>query len=66
MYQLFFRKNYLACLQNINKLETSRPNDFKVLHNKAVVDYFKSDLRKTELFQKNLGCICQQASYLIL
>lgn len=54
------KKNYLSCLQNINKLETNRPNDFKVLHNKVVVEYFKSDLRKTEQFQKNLTSVCNQ------
>ncbi|XP_076267943.1 CCR4-NOT transcription complex subunit 10 isoform X1 [Rhynchophorus ferrugineus] len=56
----FKKKNYSACFQIINKLETSRPNDFKVVHNKAVVEYFKSDLYKTEQFQKNLTNVCQQ------
>ncbi|XP_066142548.1 CCR4-NOT transcription complex subunit 10 [Euwallacea fornicatus] len=54
------KKNYSACLQNISKLEQTRPKDFKVLQNKAVVEYFKSDLRKTEQFKNSLNAICNQ------
>ncbi|KAJ8926091.1 hypothetical protein NQ315_009948 [Exocentrus adspersus] len=55
----FKKKNYAACLQYINKLE-GRANELKVLHNKAVVEYFKSGLKKTEQFQKSLTTICNQ------
>lgn len=57
----FFRKNYLGVLQYINKLDT-RNNDFKVAHNKALVEYYKSDLRKNDTFHKNLNSICTQVS----
>ena len=30
--------------------------------NKAVVDYYKSDLKKTETFRKQLADICTQVS----
>ncbi|KAL1512678.1 hypothetical protein ABEB36_002234 [Hypothenemus hampei] len=56
----FRRRNYTACLQTITKLENSRPKDFKVLHNKAIVEYYKSDLRKTDQFKNNLTSICNQ------
>ncbi|KAK5647472.1 hypothetical protein RI129_002364 [Pyrocoelia pectoralis] len=49
----FQKFNYAACLQSINKLE-SRTFDLKVAHNKLVAEYYKSDLRSTEAFQKNL------------
>ncbi|CAH1971240.1 unnamed protein product [Acanthoscelides obtectus] len=55
----FKKKNYAACLQCINKLE-NRSNDLRVAHNKAVAEFFKSDCKKTEQFQKNLTAICNQ------
>lgn len=54
-----YRGNFTQCLQNINKLE-GRTNDFKVAHNKALVEYYKSDLRKMEAFQKSLNTIFNQ------
>ncbi|CAG9764189.1 unnamed protein product [Ceutorhynchus assimilis] len=56
----FKKKNYSLCLQSINKLETVRPNDFKVVHNKAVAQYLESDLKKTDEFEKNLRDICNK------
>ncbi|XP_018903609.2 CCR4-NOT transcription complex subunit 10-B isoform X2 [Bemisia tabaci] len=50
----FNRNNFQASYQFFKQLEASRPNDFKVVHNKAVVEYFKSDLKKTDQFKKNL------------
>ncbi|CAH1100955.1 unnamed protein product [Psylliodes chrysocephalus] len=53
------KKKFSACLQLINKLE-DRNADLKVLQNKAIVEYCKSDFKKTEQFQKNLTHICNQ------
>lgn len=61
---LYFRASYANCLQNINKLE-NRTYDFKVAHNKAVVEYYKSEMKKTEQFQKSLNNIFNQVSFLI-
>ncbi|KAJ8932065.1 hypothetical protein NQ314_014965 [Rhamnusium bicolor] len=61
----FKKNNYVACLQNISKLD-SRTNDLKVIHNKAVVEYYKSDFKKTEQFQKNLTAVCNQVIYINL
>ncbi|EFA06148.2 CCR4-NOT transcription complex subunit 10 isoform X1 [Tribolium castaneum] len=55
----FKKNNYAGALQFINKLD-NRTNDFKVAHNKALVEYCKSDFRKNETFQKNLTSICNQ------
>lgn len=61
----FNKGNYTLCLQHLSKLEASRPTDIKVVHNRAVAEYYKSDLRKTDLFKKNLNSVCQQVSYKI-
>ncbi|XP_044263264.1 CCR4-NOT transcription complex subunit 10 [Tribolium madens] len=55
----FKKNNYAGALQFINKLD-NRINDFKVAHNKALVEYCKSDFKKSETFQKNLTSICNQ------
>ncbi|KAI4466623.1 ccr4-not transcription complex subunit 10 [Holotrichia oblita] len=55
----FNETSYANCLQNINKLE-NRTYDFKVAHNKAVVEYYKSDSKKTDQFQKTLNNIFNQ------
>ncbi|KAG5884107.1 hypothetical protein JTB14_024147 [Gonioctena quinquepunctata] len=55
----FKKKNYNACLQFLNKLE-NRNNDLKFVHNKAIIEYCKSDLKKTDQLQKSLTAICTQ------
>ncbi|XP_076671022.1 CCR4-NOT transcription complex subunit 10 [Andrena cerasifolii] len=50
------------CLSFLNKLETLRPKDLKVMHNKVVVECYKNDLKKTELLRKSLNAICGQMS----
>ncbi|KAL0112103.1 hypothetical protein PUN28_013377 [Cardiocondyla obscurior] len=58
-----FQKNsYASCLSYLSKLESLRPTDLKVTHNKVVVEYYKSDLKKTELTHKSLNAICGQIS----
>ncbi|XP_067004724.1 CCR4-NOT transcription complex subunit 10 [Anabrus simplex] len=57
----FNKGSYGSCLQYLGKLETARPQDTKVLHNKAVVEYYKSDLKKTDQFRKNMNMVCSQA-----
>ncbi|XP_046621243.1 CCR4-NOT transcription complex subunit 10-B [Neodiprion virginianus] len=58
----FQKSAYSGCLSNLNKLEALRPKDLKVMHNKVVTEYYKSDLKKTELFRKSLNAICGQIS----
>ncbi|KAJ9588355.1 hypothetical protein L9F63_018281 [Diploptera punctata] len=57
----FTRGSYGTCLQNLTKLEAARPQDTKVLHNKAIAEYYKSDLKKTDQFRKNMNIVCSQA-----
>lgn len=56
----FTQGNYAACLSNLTKLETTWTHDSKVAHNKAVAEYYKSDLKKTDLFRKNLNSLRSQ------
>ncbi|XP_076288997.1 CCR4-NOT transcription complex subunit 10 [Lasioglossum baleicum] len=58
----FQKGAYSSCLSYLNKLETLKPKDLKVMHNKVVVEYYKSDLKKTELLRKSLNAICGQIS----
>jgi len=58
----FQKGSYTSCLSYLNKLESLRPTDLKVTHNKVVVEYYKSDLKKTELTRKSLNAICGQIS----
>ena len=56
----FNRGSYGTCLQNLTKLEAARPQDTKVAHNKAIAEYYKSDLKKTDQFRKNMNLVCSQ------
>ncbi|XP_019883613.2 CCR4-NOT transcription complex subunit 10 isoform X3 [Camponotus floridanus] len=58
----FHKGSYVLCSSYLNKLENLRPMDLKVMHNKVVVEYYKSDLKKTELMRKSLIAICGQMS----
>jgi len=53
----FQKGSYTSCLSYLNKLESLRPTDLKVTHNKVVVEYYKSDLKKTELTRKSLNAM---------
>nr|XP_012153711.1 PREDICTED: CCR4-NOT transcription complex subunit 10 isoform X1 [Megachile rotundata] len=58
----FQKGSYASCLSYLNKLETLRPKDLKVMHNKVIVECYKNDLKKTELLRKSLNAICGQMS----
>lgn len=42
------------------KLEATWTHDSKVAHNKAVAEYYKSSLKKTDQFRKNLANLRSQ------
>lgn len=54
------RKNYKACLQHLERIEEARPNDPKVLLNKAIVEFYDSGLCTTDKFQKSFVDVCKQ------
>ncbi|XP_046143987.1 CCR4-NOT transcription complex subunit 10 isoform X1 [Osmia bicornis bicornis] len=58
----FQKGAYTSCLSYLNKLETLRPKDLKVMHNKVIVECYKNDLKKTEVLRKSLNAICGQMS----
>lgn len=60
-YQAFEKGNYDECLSTLEQLSSTRTNDLKVLHNKAVTEYYSSDFINTNDFQRTLIDICHQA-----
>ena len=53
--QEFEKNNYEGCLSILGKLANSgRSQDPKLMHNRAVVEYFKSKCTRTEEFRKSL------------
>lgn len=57
------KKNYKTCLEHLRRLEEARPNDPKVLHNKAVVEFYESGLCTADKFQKSIIDVCKQVIY---
>lgn len=57
------QKNYKACLEHLRKIEEARPNDSKVLLNKAIVEFYENDLCTTDKFQKSFVDVCKQVRY---
>ncbi|XP_035678985.1 CCR4-NOT transcription complex subunit 10-like [Branchiostoma floridae] len=53
---------YDAALNTISRLEETRQNDHKVLHNRAVVEFHKSNCTKTDEFRQRLQTVCSQLS----
>ncbi|GAB6030409.1 CCR4-NOT transcription complex subunit 10 [Chamberlinius hualienensis] len=58
--QDFNAGRYVECVQSLLKLSSNRPNDPKVLHNKAVVEYYLSDFKRTDEFKKILRNVADQ------
>lgn len=56
----FEKSNYSAAIQALSALETSRPQDPKVAHNKAIANCFKSGLTDVFQLRKSLTSIGRQ------
>jgi len=54
------QKNYKSCLEHLQRIEVSRPNDPKVLLNKAIVEFYESGLCTADKFQKSFVDVCKQ------
>jgi len=54
------QKNFKTCLEHLKRIEESRPNDPKVLLNKAIVEFYDDGLCTTDKFQKSLADVCKQ------
>lgn len=47
-------------MSNLTKLDATWTHDSKVAHNKAVAEFYKSNLKKTDQFRKNLNNLRSQ------
>lgn len=64
-HEEYSKCDYQSCAASLAKLEVLRPHDFKVTHNKIIMDYYKSnDAKKTEILKKSLNAICGQGGNL--
>lgn len=57
------QKNYKSCLQHLDRIEEARPNDPKVLLNKAIVQFYDNGLCTTDKFQKSFVDVCKQVRF---
>ncbi|XP_059611339.1 CCR4-NOT transcription complex subunit 10 [Phlebotomus argentipes] len=53
-FEEFVKRDYAGSLKNLNKLEASIGVSPKISHNKAVVEYYLSNLQKHDQFRKSL------------
>lgn len=51
----FFSKNFNECLQNLIKLEATFGCSTKLMQNKAVAEFYKSDFKRYEKFRQSLN-----------
>lgn len=56
----FCNKKYAACQQALSLLMVHKPGDFKVFHNKAVVDLYASGHKNIDVFSKMLSNLFTQ------
>ncbi|KAK3603937.1 hypothetical protein CHS0354_042949 [Potamilus streckersoni] len=60
-FQEFERKQFTASCNIMNKLMAQRPNDPRVVHNKAVADFCLSGFQSTDEFRQSLANVCRMA-----
>ena len=56
----FNKGNYANCAQILEKLTADKNGDLKLAHNKAVAEFYRGGLKKTEAFQKALKAIFEK------
>lgn len=55
VYFYIFRKNYNECMKYLSKYEnTVRSLNWKIIHNKSVIEFYKNDMKNYEQFEKVL------------
>ncbi|XP_015906148.1 CCR4-NOT transcription complex subunit 10 [Parasteatoda tepidariorum] len=60
-YQEFELEKFEQCASILKKLMSRRPQDSKVMHNLAVTEYYLSNCKKTEIFNKKMVEVCRLA-----
>lgn len=53
----FFSENYESCLENLSKIKSVKETEKKILHNKAVVQFYQSGFTNYNSFLKSLDDI---------
>ena len=51
---------YSACSSSLKKLESLRPHDPKLQHNKAVTEFYLSGCKATPQYQRAITSVCKQ------
>ena len=59
----FESARYDACLNSLSTLESLRPKDVKVMHNKAIAEFYKSGCEKTDDLLKALNNVKKKVCY---
>ncbi|XP_014663767.1 PREDICTED: CCR4-NOT transcription complex subunit 10-like isoform X2 [Priapulus caudatus] len=59
--QEFESRSYISCVNVLDDIITSRSNDPKVLHNRAVAEFYRSEFNKTDEFKQDLSLVCKKA-----
>ena len=65
-YQEFQSENHVQTLKLLEKLQTLRGVDLKVLHNKAVVEYFRSKMTQTDEFKTALRDLAAKVNFIFI
>lgn len=60
----FKNRNYSSCLATLGTLATGRSHDHKIMLNRAVAEYYKSGLTKTNEFRRTLNEIGSKVCFL--
>ncbi|XP_029640500.1 CCR4-NOT transcription complex subunit 10 [Octopus sinensis] len=58
-WQEFNKQQYDNCINILNKLLVNRSTDSKVIHNKAVAEFYQSKFTKVSEFKQSLATVCQ-------
>ncbi|XP_039271191.2 CCR4-NOT transcription complex subunit 10-like [Styela clava] len=54
-YDAFLRDKYDSCISGLKKIQKNHPGDCKLMHNRALAEYYKSGLTKTADLKKALS-----------
>lgn len=58
----FKKGSYTACLAYLNELAILRPRDVKVMYNRVIAEYYRTELKMTEPLAKTLNAMSNLAT----
>lgn len=62
-YLALKKGQYDSSIINLKKLQKNHPGDFKLMHNRAIAEFYKSGQTKTSDLKKNLAKVKSQFFY---